>query len=218
MASKYKILLVVFLVVVLLDQWSKYRAVADLTEVFEHHGLTTLPERVSGFYGLKNLDADPYEPGVRDFRRAPVTVIPGFWQHKYVENPGAAWGLLSRSNSAFRIPFFHVVSLLALGFIGFFFWRLQPGQRLASAALAFVAAGAMGNYVDRLARNYVVDFVDWYWGGQHWPTFNVADAAICAGVGLLLLDGFRAGREDKTALVAAEGPPAAVPTESQKQA
>ena len=52
---------------------------------------------------------------------------------------------------------------------------------------ALIIAGAIGNVIDRLRFGHVVDFVDWYWGGYHWPAFNVADAAIVGGaIGLVL--------------------------------
>jgi signal peptidase II len=62
--------------------------------------------------------------------------------------------------------------------------------------------------VDRLVRGYVIDFIDWHWRnqpGMHWPTFNVADAAICVGVGLLLLDSLRARRPESAPAPLAEG-------------
>jgi signal peptidase II len=86
---------------------------------------------------------------------------------------------------------------VALGFITFMYVRLTPDQRRVRWALALVAGGAVGNFVDRLLRGYVIDFIDWHWRnqpGMRWPTFNVADAAICVGVALMLLDSFRPRR------------------------
>jgi signal peptidase II len=67
---------------------------------------------------------------------------------------------------------------------------VEEAQRLLRVALSLVLAGAVGNFIDRLARGYVVDFVDWHWWNRpdlYWPTFNVADSMIVVGVGLLLL-------------------------------
>ncbi len=191
MASKYKILLVIIATVVSLDQLTKFQAVARLTSVFEHYNKVTLGERLHAFFAVKNLDNDPFTPGRKDFRKPPVEIVANYWQHKYVENPGAAWGLLSDVDERFRVPFFHVVSVIAILFIALFYRRLEPDQTLLAFALSLVLGGAIGNYIDRLARNYVVDFIDWHWRnqpGMHWPTFNVADAAICIGVGLMLLE------------------------------
>jgi signal peptidase II len=59
---------------------------------------------------------------------------------------------------------------------------------LSQAGLSLILGGAAGNIVDRLRLGYVVDFIDAFYRGSHWPAFNVADSAICIGVGLLLLD------------------------------
>jgi signal peptidase II len=66
-------------------------------------------------------------------------------------------------------------------------------------ALALVFGGALGNLVDRLHLTYVIDFIDWHVGDAHWPTFNVADAAITVGVGLLMLEWLREARQARGA-------------------
>jgi signal peptidase II len=123
-----------------------------------------------------------------------VTVIDGFFRLKYAENTGAAWGLLRGASPTFRIPFFIIVSLLAIGLIVWFFRRIEPHKRLLPLAVSLVLGGAVGNLVDRVRMGKVVDFVDWFItiGGEekHWPTFNVADAAITVGVVLLILEMF----------------------------
>lgn len=117
-----------------------------------------------------------------------VPFVDGFWSWRYVENPGAAWGLLAGAPSWVRLPFFYVVSVAAIAFILLFYRRLGRDQRLLAVALSLVFGGAIGNFIDRLHLTYVVDFIDWYVGQAHWPTFNVADAGITVGVSLLILD------------------------------
>lgn len=117
-----------------------------------------------------------------------VDVIGGFLGFKYAENPGAAWGFLSGQSETFRKIFFLLVSLIAIGVISMLYYRLQPDQTIAAAAFATILSGAIGNFIDRLRFNYVIDFVDMYVGESHWPTYNVADIAITAGVILLLLE------------------------------
>jgi signal peptidase II len=123
-----------------------------------------------------------------------VTVIDGFFRLKFAENTGAAWGLLRNTSPTFRIPFFIIVSLLAIGLIVWFFRRIEPHKRLLPLAVSLVMGGAVGNLIDRVRMGKVVDFVDWYItiGGEekHWPTFNVADAAITLGVALLVIEMF----------------------------
>jgi signal peptidase II len=129
-----------------------------------------------------------------------VTVIDGFFRLKFAENTGAAWGLLRNTSPTFRIPFFIIVSLVAIGLIVWFFRRIEPHKRLLPLAVSLVLGGAMGNLIDRVRMGKVVDFVDWYItvGGEekHWPTFNVADAAITVGVALLIIEMFIGYRQE----------------------
>ena len=153
--------------------------------------------RVSAFLQERNLDNDPPTEGARRRNTRPHRFVEDYWHFRYVENPGAAWGLFGNLPDGARQTFFHVVSLAALAFIISMYVKLEPGQRAVRLALALVAGGALGNFLDRLMRGYVIDFVDWHWRnqpGMRWPTFNVADAAICVGVGLMLLDSFRSKR------------------------
>jgi signal peptidase II len=101
---------------------------------------------------------------------------------------------LRNASPTFRIPFFIIVSLLAIGLIIWFFRRIELHKRLLPLAVSLVLGGAVGNLIDRVRMGKVVDFIDWYLtiGGKerHWPTFNVADAAITVGVILLILEMF----------------------------
>ena len=67
-------------------------------------------------------------------------------------------------------------------------------RKLLSLSLTLIAAGALGNMIDRTVYGYVVDFLDFYWQGWHWPAFNVADVAICSGAFFLIVDELRSGR------------------------
>ena len=104
-----------------------------------------------------------------------IPVIPGLLNLTHIRNTGVAFGLFNTAEFAYK-PL--VVSLLAL-------------VALVGVGLALILGGAAGNLVDRARQGYVVDFVDAYWGGWHFWAFNVADAAISVGVGLLIIDLFR---------------------------
>ena len=66
-----------------------------------------------------------------------------------------------------------------------------PVERWALAGLPLVLGGALGNWVDRLARGFVIDFIEAHWREVYsWPSFNVADSAIVVGVAFLVIDGF----------------------------
>jgi signal peptidase II len=131
----------------------------------------------------------------RHFRsKRSVELSESFLRLRYEENPGAAWGMFRNLPKNVRGPLFHVVSLGAVILIGYYFTKLSgtdPKERWALWGLSLVLGGAMGNYIDRVARGFVVDFVQAHWKDQaYWPSFNVADMAICVGVGMLILDAF----------------------------
>ena len=178
--SKWRLLLVIFLVGLAADQVTKFLAVERLTTVFDR-GAQPLPDRVRGFYALRHLEPYATEPHV---------VWAPMWRMRYAENPGAAWGLFRGFSPGFRNLFFTLVSLGAVGFILHYYRKLAERQRFLQVALALVLAGAVGNFLDRLARRYVIDFVEWYWWNRpdlRWPTFNVADSLIVVGVAMLVL-------------------------------
>ncbi len=114
-----------------------------------------------------------------------VPVIPGFFDLTYVRNPGAAWGILGGQN-AVLIVLSVVMLILLLIFRRSF---LTPGLT-HRIALGLLVGGVAGNLMDRIRQAWVTDFLDFYWRGHHWPAFNVADAAICTGVGLYILSSF----------------------------
>jgi signal peptidase II len=180
-SSKWGLLALLFTACLLADQWTKYLAVDRLTVAFERGGDVGVVEKVRGFYAYRHL-----EPLATD----PYYVVRPLWRMNYVENPGAAWGLFRSFPPAARNAFFTLVSLGAVAFIVHYYRRLKDDQRFLQVALAFVLAGAVGNFVDRLARRYVIDFIEWYWWNRtdiRWPTFNIADSLIVVGVAMLVL-------------------------------
>lgn len=212
MSKKTALLVAVTLASVAADQFTKYLAVARLTTALEgREGLS----RVAGFFSVKNLDNIPREQGRKRIDLKEKRVIKGYWDFRYVENPGAAWGTFANLPDKVRAPFFIVISLIALVFIFWMYRRVAEGHLLLQWALSLVMGGAWGNFIDRLARGYVIDFIDWHWRNQpglRWPTFNVADAAISVGVTLMVLDALvvwlRARRAERTSAIPEAAPPA----------
>ena len=118
-----------------------------------------------------------------------IDVIEGFFAITHVRNPGAAFGLLQNLPENIRLPFFAVVSGIAVVLVVSFYRSLPPWDRLSAAALGLILGGAVGNLVDRVARGEVVDFLHFrIWGDFTWPDFNLADSWIVVGVGLLLIE------------------------------
>ncbi len=112
-------------------------------------------------------------------------VIENFFHITYVRNPGAAFGMLA--DSGFRLPFFLVISSIAIIGILWYSRRLAAEKQWQLTALGLILSGAVGNMIDRLRFGEVIDFLDAHWYSHHWPAFNVADSAICIGVGIMLL-------------------------------
>jgi len=122
----------------------------------------------------------------------PMQIVEGKLAFVLARNPGGAWGFLAGASEAIRKPFFLLVTGIAIVTIVAIYRRLAPTQRALKWALPLVLGGAIGNLVDRIRFSWVVDFIDVHIvrGGRayHWPTFNIADVAICVGLGLMFVD------------------------------
>ena len=116
-----------------------------------------------------------------------IPVFSEFFSLTYIRNPGAAFGLLASSGQLFRLIFFGVTSVFALGLLGMIFFRLRQDDWVGQLSIAAILGGAIGNLLDRVRFGEVIDFLDFYVNGYHWPAFNVADAAISVGVFFLIL-------------------------------
>jgi signal peptidase II len=121
-----------------------------------------------------------YRTGVRS---VPVPYTGDLLRFTYVENRGAAFGLLQD-----QTLFFVLVGLVVIGVIAASYRYLPRSSLLLQLALGLQLGGAIGNLIDRVRQTYVVDFVDFGYRANWWPVFNVADSAICVGVALLALN------------------------------
>lgn len=144
-----------------------------------------------------------------------VTLIENHLMFVLAKNKGGAWGLLQGESENVRRPFFLLVSVAAIAFIVTLYRRLQPRQYALKWGLPLVLGGALGNVFDRIRYGFVIDFIDYradwikrmneligkYYPKHvvtdHWPTFNVADIAICVGVALMAIDMLTARRGKK---------------------
>ncbi|HEX3728911.1 MAG TPA: signal peptidase II, partial [Opitutaceae bacterium] len=117
---------------------------------------------------------------------AAIGIIPGFFDLIHVGNTGAAWSLFTGRSVALAV-------LAAATLVAIFLGRGALGLPAARAQVAFglLCGGIAGNLVDRLARGHVVDFLDFHFGRYTYPTFNVADSAICVGVAWYLFYSLR---------------------------
>ena len=118
---------------------------------------------------------------------ASISVIPGIFDFTLVYNRGAAFGMFAGLPDFYRKLVLWTVSSLGVVMVLWFLAREAKGDRWATAALAAVLGGAVGNMIDRIRYDAVVDFLDFYWNGSHWPAFNIADSAISIGVFVIIV-------------------------------
>lgn len=122
-----------------------------------------------------------------------IPVLGSFFRLTYIQNPGAVFGLRLGGNVA------HLVFAgVALILVAVMWLRLPPHERVASAGLALVLGGAIGNVIDRIRFSAVIDFLDFGIGSVRWWVFNVADAAVSVGAVLLILGSgiFKGGKDE----------------------
>jgi signal peptidase II len=120
---------------------------------------------------------------------AKAVAVTAFFNLTLVYNEGAAFSFLS-DQGGWQRWFFVVLALVVSGVLVFWLRSLERGERLTAMALALVIGGALGNVIDRILYGHVIDFLDFHYGGWHWPAFNIADSAITLGVMLMLYDVF----------------------------
>ena len=125
-----------------------------------------------------------------------VAIIPNFLNFAYAQNTGVAFSVLDNHGETGRYGL-SVIAGVAAVLVLYYFWRVPTTQDRLLGALGLLLAGILGNVVDRLRLGFVIDFIDVQFGNWHYPTFNVADAAICLGAGLLILDMFLSKKDEK---------------------
>lgn len=131
---------------------------------------------------------------VLDLPEQSITVTP-FFNLVMVWNRGVSFGML---NSAGAFAPWLLAGLALAVVIGLLVWLRRTEHWLIAIGLGLVIGGALGNVVDRLRYGAVVDFLDFHAAGYHWPAFNVADAAICIGAAVIVVDGLLAPRRQYT--------------------
>jgi signal peptidase II len=125
-----------------------------------------------------------------------IPVIQGFLNFAYAQNTGVAFSMLDDQGNTGRWGL-SIVAMVAAVLVVYFFWRTPRTDDRILGALALLLAGIAGNVTDRLRLGFVIDFIDVQFGTWHYPTFNVADMAICIGAGLLIIDMFLSKRKQE---------------------
>lgn len=114
------------------------------------------------------------------------TVLPAL-DFSLAFNRGAAFSFLNSAGGWQNVFFIGLAFVFSFAMV---IWILRNAGAGQNASVALIIGGALGNVVDRFHYGYVIDFIDFHIGIHHWPTFNIADSAICVGVFLLLIFNF----------------------------
>ena len=117
-----------------------------------------------------------------------VDVIQGFFNLTHVRNTGGAFGIFGGEKGGLGSILFVAVSLIAIGAIIVLFLKIKVNEKTLAISFSLILGGAVGNLIDRLRYGEVADFLDFHLSTYHWPAFNVADSAICVGIGLMALE------------------------------
>lgn len=139
-----------------------------------------ISDQITKIWIIERLPLGSYGPGHS------ITIIPDFFYLVHVGNTGAAWSMLTGKST--------LLAVIAIGtLVGIYIWRRALALRdcLAQVAFGLLCGGIIGNLVDRLQHGHVIDFLDFHFGTYVYPTFNVADSAICVGVFFYIWHSFR---------------------------
>lgn len=121
-------------------------------------------------------------------------MIDNFFAITHIRNPGVAFGLFAEGPSEYKTYLFIAFSVIAIVAILVFFHQTPQKNRMVRIGLILIFSGAIGNLIDRILYQEVIDFLDFFYGSYHWPAFNIADSCITIGVLLMFADLIQAGR------------------------
>lgn len=118
-----------------------------------------------------------------------VNILP-FFSITYVRNIGAAFSILEGKQWLLII-----IAIVISGFIMYMLYKNKRNKTLENMSLALILGGALGNLFDRIYHGYVIDFLDVNFGSWHYPTFNLADCAICIGIVIFIFSSYKGKKE-----------------------
>ena len=123
-----------------------------------------------------------------------IMVIDNFFAITHIRNPGVAFGLGADWSAEYKTYLFIGFSIIAIIAILVFFHQTPPENKMVRVGLILIFSGAIGNLIDRILYQEVIDFLDFFVGSYHWPAFNIADSCITIGVLLMFMDLIQTGK------------------------
>ncbi len=121
-----------------------------------------------------------------------ILPLTGFFNLVLTWNRGMSFGFFNNQAALNAVIFTLLAAAIVIALVR---WLRRVEDAILGIAIGLVIGGAIGNVADRLHRGAVVDFLDFHWAEWHWFAFNLADAAICIGVGLMVIDSLLGRRE-----------------------
>lgn len=164
-----------------MSKFSKYRLLLTLAAA------VLLLDQATKLWVVNNL---PFEGAF--FPPDSIEVIPGLFNIVYVTNTGAAWSMFSGHTWPLTI-----VGFVALALLFFFRKALELDKRKIQLGYGLIIGGILGNMVDRIRIQKVIDFLDFHYKDYYFPSFNVADSGITVGVILYIIFSFRSTHQEK---------------------
>lgn len=137
-------------------------------------GILIVIDQITKWIVIKNMEL--YEQ---------ITVVKDFFYLTSHRNTGAAWGILEG-----KMIFFYIITTIVLIGVIFYMQKYGKESKLLAISLSFILGGAIGNFIDRIFRGEVVDFLDFIIFKYDYPIFNVADSSLVVGVILVLISTF----------------------------
>ena len=125
-----------------------------------------------------------------------VPVIDGFFHLVHVRNRGMAFGFMNRPDNGLIYLLLVITVIVAILVLFYWFYRLRNDRGYSILGISFILGGAVGNLIDRIRLKEVIDFLDFFIGRYHWPSFNIADSAITIGALWIAINVLFLGKPD----------------------
>ena len=117
-----------------------------------------------------------------------VSVIDGFFNITYLQNPGGAFSFFAEKSVLLRNIIFKILPIIVIFLLFIFYKTIPTSYKFLIFGLSLIISGAVANLIDRFIFGFVIDFLDFYVKNIHWPAFNIADSAISIGIAIVLID------------------------------